>query len=67
MQNFQIKMFTRWFTWFFRIFNVYQCFFILNILFDEVNKGLRHEKKLILLGIIFNVFFFLKAVLHELN
>ena len=26
--------------WFLRIINAYQCFFTLNILFDEVDKGL---------------------------
>ena len=32
---------------FFRIINVYQCLFNLNILSDEVNRGLEHEKKLL--------------------
>ena len=31
--------------YFFRIIKVYQCFFTLNILFDEVGRGLGHEKK----------------------
>ena len=30
---------------FLRIINVYQCLFILNILFDEVDRGLGHEEK----------------------
>ena len=29
----------------FLIINIYQCFFALNILFDEVERGLGHEKK----------------------
>ena len=31
----------------FRIINVYKCFLTLNILLDEVNRGLGHEKKLL--------------------
>ena len=30
---------------FFGIVNVYQCFFISNTLFDEVDRELGHEKK----------------------
>ena len=41
-------MFSWWFNWFFGITNVYQCLFTLNILFDEVNRGLGHEKKIFL-------------------
>ena len=33
----------------FRIINVYQCFVTLNILFDEVNRELGHEKKTFIL------------------
>ena len=29
----------------FLIINIYQCFFALNILFDEVDRGLGHKKK----------------------
>ena len=32
---------------FFRIINVYQCLFNLHILSDEVNRGLKHEKKIV--------------------
>ena len=32
---------------FFRIINVYQCLFNLNILSDEVNRRLEHEKKIV--------------------
>ena len=32
----------------FRINNVYQSFFTLNILFDEVDRGLGHEKNIFL-------------------
>ena len=32
----------------FRISNVYQSFFTLNILFDEVDRGLGHEKNIFL-------------------
>ena len=42
---FGIAMFSWWFSWFFRNINVYQCLFTLNILFDEVDRGLGHEKK----------------------
>ena len=31
--------------YFLRIITVYQCFFSLNILFNEVDKGLGHENK----------------------
>ena len=31
----------------FRIINVYQCLFNLHILSDEVNRGLKHEKKIV--------------------
>ena len=31
--------------YFLRIITVYQCFFSLNILFNEVDKGLGHETK----------------------
>ena len=41
-------MFSWWFNWFFGITNVYQCLFTLNILFDEVNRGRGHEKKIFL-------------------
>ena len=32
---FSITIFSWWFSWFFRIANVYQCYFILNILCDD--------------------------------
>ena len=46
-------MFSWWFNWFFRFINVYQCFFALNSLFDEVDRGPGHERKNILLDTIY--------------
>ena len=42
---FRITMFSGWFRWFLRIINRCQCFFTLNVLFDEVGRRLEHEKK----------------------
>ena len=42
---FRIAMFSWWFSWFYGTVNVYWCFLTLNILFDEVDRGLRHEKE----------------------
>ena len=41
---------------FFRIINVYQCFFALHIVFNEVDRRFRHKKN-ILLGNMYMVFF----------
>ena len=48
----------------FRIINVYQCFFILNISFDEVDSGLGLEKCFIRYHLYQ---FFLKTVTNDLN
>ena len=49
-----------WFSCLFRIINVYQCFFTLNILFDDdVVRGLWHEKKI--------VRYHLKIITDDLN
>ena len=53
-----------WFSWFFRIINVYQCFFTLDILFDRVNRGLGNEK--ILLDKIY-IIFWKKLFKDDLN
>ena len=47
------------------IFQAYQCFFTVNILFDEVDRGLEHEKKF-LLDIIY-IMFSLKTVRDDLS
>ena len=44
VKSFEITMFSYWFSWFFKIIDGYLCFFTLNILFDEVERGLGHEK-----------------------
>ena len=38
-------MFSRWFGWVFRIISVYQCFITSSVLFDKVDRGLKHEIK----------------------
>ena len=43
--------------WFFGIVNVYQCFCTINILFDEVDRGLGHVCMYILLETISNFFY----------
>ena len=52
-----------WFSWFFRIANVYQCFFALNILFDEVDSELEHEKTNFVSYQLYH--FFLKTVTDD--
>ena len=44
-ENRRIITFSWWFSWFFRIKNVHYCFLILNVLFNEVDRGIGHEKK----------------------
>ena len=58
-------MFGWWFSWFFRIANVYQCFFTLNILFDEVDSELEHEKTRFVSYQLYH--FFLKTVTEDLT
>ena len=53
-----------WFSWYFRIINIYKCFFTLNILFDEVDRGLGYERKYILLYLYG---YSLKNVTDDLN
>ena len=48
----------------FRIINAYQCFF-LNILFDEVDRALGHERKHFVRYHIYR--FFLKSVTSDSN
>ena len=45
---FRITMFSWQFCWLFRIINVHQYFFTFDILFDEMDRGLRHEKSILL-------------------
>ena len=40
-----VTTFSCWFSLFFRVLYVYQCFITLRILFDEVDRGLGHENK----------------------
>ena len=49
--------FSWWFSWFFRIINVNQWLFTLNVLFDEVDRELEHEKKHFVRCIPFIAFF----------
>ena len=46
-------------------FNVYQSFFTLNILFNDLDRGLGHVKKILDTTSI--VFFFLKTVRDDLK
>ena len=58
-------MFRWWFNWLFVITNIYQFFFTLNILSDENDKGLRHEK---IIFVVYNLYrYFLKTVIDDLN
>ena len=55
----RITMLSWWFSWFFRIIHVYQCFITLSILFDEVDSGLKHwKKKRKLLDTMYIVFYY---------
>ena len=54
---FRITMFSWWFSWFFRVLNVYQCFFTLNTLFNEVDRRLGHGKKHFVRCHLYRVFF----------
>ena len=57
MQTFlRITMFSWWFSLFFRIIDVFQCFITLSVLFYEVDKGLKHGGKSGLLDAAYIVF-----------
>ena len=62
---FRITMFSWWCTWCFGIINIYQCFVTLNILFDEVDKGLWPEKKphFVILFFLKNCYRWLKLIM----
>ena len=66
MQNFlELQCLVDIYLLFRRNINVYQCSFTSNVLCDEVDRGLGHEKN-ILLDTIYIVFF-LKTVISDLN
>ena len=48
-----------------KIIKVYQCFFTLNIFFDEVDGGPEHEKKYFAIDHLYH--FFLKTATKVLN
>ena len=61
-------MFIWWCNWFFIIISVYQCFFNLNLLFDEVGSEFGHEKKkTILFDTIYIIFLKKKTPIDVLN
>ena len=51
----------------FLIINIYQRFFALNILFDEVDRGLGHKKKKKKFATYHLHHFFKKTITNELN
>ena len=64
-KGFRITMFSWSFSWFFRMINVRQYFFEINVLLDGVDMGLGHEGKHFIRYHFCH--FFIKAVMDEFN